>query len=102
MESPVGEVRAQLARVRVLLALDGVEARLDIETALDRAGELVRTTGARSYQPQILVERARLAGLVSDSTRQREWLAEACSLFREMGATGHAERTEKLLADASK
>jgi hypothetical protein len=88
----IGEIRAQLTRARVLIAIDGVEAHRYIESALGRAEALLRTTGARSYEPQILVERARLAGLLSNSTHHRAHLAEAHRLFSEMGATGYAER----------
>ena len=98
MESPVGEVDAQLASVRVWISLDGVQARNAIESALDRARFLVLTSGARSYEPLILIERARFAGLLGDSEARERWLREAHHLFREMGATGHAERTAELLA----
>jgi tetratricopeptide (TPR) repeat protein len=101
MQSLVGEIRAQLARARVSRALDGVAALRDIESALDRAEALVRRTGARSYEPQILVERARLASLLSDSTQHIRYLTEAHRLFSEMGATGHAERTANRLAEVS-
>ena len=47
----VAEVRALLARARVLLTLDGVSARAEVESILDRALALVRSTGARSYEP---------------------------------------------------
>ena len=101
MHSPVGEIAAQLARTRVLIGFDGAAAHGDIESALDRAEALVRTTGARSYEPQILVERARLAGLLSNPAGRQELLSEAQRLFSDMGATGHAERTAKLLAEGS-
>lgn len=52
----------------------------------------VQTTGARSYEPQIDVERARLAALRSDASGAQQRLHEAHRLFTEMGAMGHAER----------
>ncbi len=94
----VADVRALLAGVRVRLTLDGVDAREQIESTLDRALALVRSTGARSFEPQIHVERARLAGLLSDAVGREQWLREAHRLFTEMGATGHAERVALLLA----
>jgi hypothetical protein len=100
-DCPVGEVQAQLAGARVLLALDGTEARRHIESGLDRAEKVVGTTGACSYTPQILVARARFARLVSAAARQHELLVEAQSLFRELAAAGHAERTAVLLTEAS-
>ncbi len=95
MEAPVAEVRAHLARARVLLALDAAAARGEVEATLDRALALVQSTGARSYEPQIYVERARLAGILSDASGAQQWLREAHRLFTEMGATGHAERLAK-------
>ena len=93
----VAEVRALLARARVALTLDGVAARAEIESILERALALVHTTGARSFEPQIHVERARLAGLLSEAAGRQQWLREAHRLFTEMGATGHAERVGLLL-----
>jgi hypothetical protein len=98
MQMPIAEVRAHLARARVLLALDGAAARGEIEASLDRALALVCSTGARSYEPQIHVERARLLDILSDSVGRLQWLREAHHLFTEMGATGHAERLAKELA----
>jgi tetratricopeptide (TPR) repeat protein len=94
----VAEVRALLARVRVLLTLDGVAARAEVESILERALALVHSTGARSFEPQIHVERARLAGLLSDVPGRQQWLREALRLFTEMGATGHAERVARELS----
>ena len=56
---------------------------------------LVRSTGARSYEPQIQLERARLASLFSDEASHLQWLHEAHRLYTEMGATGHAERVAR-------
>ena len=76
-----------------------MEARAEIETLLDLA--LVRSTGARSYEPQICVERAQLAVLLSDPAGRQQWLREAHRLFTEMDATGHAERIAPLIAESS-
>jgi hypothetical protein len=92
MEMPLAEVHAQLALARVLRAVAGADASAGIEAALDRALALVQSTGARSYEPQIHVERARLAALRSDASGARQWLRDAHRLFTEMGARGHAER----------
>ena len=88
----VGEVHAQLALARVLRGAAGPDASAGITAALDRADALVRTTGARSYAPQILVERARLAALHGDTEAAQRRLHEAHRLFTDMGATGHARR----------
>ena len=95
----VGEIRALLARARLLLAGPGVADRDEIESTLNRARSLVASTGARAHEPQILVERARLSDLLSDGTDRDRWLNEAHRLFTEMGATGHAERVATRLAD---
>jgi hypothetical protein len=50
------------------------------------------STGAISYEPQILVERARLAELSGDSAGRTDLIREAHRLFTAMGATGRAER----------
>jgi tetratricopeptide (TPR) repeat protein len=92
MEMPLALVHAQLALARVLRAVAGADASAGIEAALDRALALVQSTGARSYEPQIHVERARLAALRSDASGARQWLRDAHRLFTEMGARGHAER----------
>jgi hypothetical protein len=95
-----GEVRARLARARVLLTLDGVDARGEVESMLERAQAIVSSTGARAYEPQIHVERARLAGLLSDDVGRQQWLREAHRLFTEMGATGRAERVALRLEES--
>jgi len=98
MQIPVAEVRAQLALARVRRAVEGADGSAAIAAALDHAQALVQSTGARSYEPQISVERARLAALRSDASGAQQWLREAHRLFNEMGATGHAERLAKELA----
>jgi hypothetical protein len=100
MDMRVAEVRAQLALARVLRAVEGADASTDIAAALDRALTLVQSTAARSYEPQISVERARLAALQSDASGAQQWLREAHRLFTEMGASGHAERLAKEIAPA--
>ncbi|MBI1816899.1 MAG: AAA family ATPase [Deltaproteobacteria bacterium] len=92
MQMRVAEVRAQLALARVRRAIDEAGASVAIAAALDHAQALVQSTGARSYEPQIYVERARLAALRADASEAQQWLREAHRLFTEMGATGYAER----------
>jgi adenylate cyclase len=96
-ETPIFELHAHLACARVLLALDGAAAKDAVEAALERALALMRSTGARSYEPQIYVERARLAGIVSDTATAQRWAREAHRLFTAMGATGHANRIASLI-----
>ncbi|MGH7288919.1 MAG: ATP-binding protein, partial [Myxococcota bacterium] len=92
------ELHAQLARARVLLALDGAGAAAEIEATLERASALVGATGARSYEPEILEVRARLASALSDAAMCERQLREAERLYADMGATGHAERLARELA----
>ncbi len=96
-ETLICELRAHLAVARVLLSLDGAPARREIESALDRAHAIARTTGARSYEPIIHEERANVARALGDEAAREHELAVAHRLFTEMGATGHAERVAKEL-----
>jgi len=81
-----------LALARVLLGSEGSRARTDVEAALSRALSLSAEMGARSEEPLVRVELAKLARLTGDeATRQRE-LREAHRLFGEIGAEGHAAR----------
>jgi adenylate cyclase len=77
-EMPVAEVRAQLALARVLRELGGVAERNKVEAGLDRASQLVHATEACSYEPQIHLERARLAALLSDSAAVERGLLPPC------------------------
>jgi ATP/maltotriose-dependent transcriptional regulator MalT len=94
-ETPIFELHAHLAYARVLLALDGAAAKDEVEAALERALALMHSTRARSYEPQIYVERARLAGILSDAATAQHWGRAAHRLFTAMGATGHAQRLAK-------
>ena len=91
-KTPIFELRAQLAVARVRLALDGDAAKGDIEAALERASAILEQTGARSYKPFIIEERARLASASGDSGTAKRLRGEAIGLWNEMGAAGHAER----------
>lgn len=93
-ENPVGEVAAQLALARVLLATGSADTLTVIQSALDRAKEIVQETGAHSYEPQILVERARLAKLLGDQNTFEKFNQDAQRIFIELGAAGHAERAQ--------
>jgi hypothetical protein len=86
------ECEAELVRARVLLQLDGLAARDEITSALDAAAALAEEMNARSFEPFICEERARLARLSGDPTAFQRALREARRLYTEMGATGHAQR----------
>ncbi len=53
--------------------------------------------GARSFEPFIHEQRARLKRAAGDEPGARRELREAHRLYTEMGATGHAERVEREL-----
>jgi hypothetical protein len=91
-ETPIFELRAQLAVARVLRALDRGAASGEIEAALERSTAILEKTGARSYEPFIHEERAGLAQVLGDGGRYERELREAYRRFAHMGATGHAER----------
>jgi hypothetical protein len=88
----VYELRAHLSRSRVLRALDGADARAEIEASLARAELLLEWSGARAFAPFIVEERARLAAVLGDQQAARALLRRARDLFSEVEATGHVDR----------
>jgi adenylate cyclase len=89
---PYFEALNQLARARVLRRARSADARDEIERSLDRALALVEETNGRSIEPQLLEERARLAGLLEDAGACERGLRDAHRLYTEIGAGGHAAR----------
>jgi hypothetical protein len=82
-----------------LLATDGgAQARAEIESALERAERLVAASGARVFAPRILELRGRLAAALGDAAASGRDLRRALDVYREIGATGHAERLAQELA----
>jgi tetratricopeptide (TPR) repeat protein len=94
---PVFLTPALTMHAQVLRKTQGAEAREEIEASLTEAEALVESTGIRSWQPFIHVERAELARLVGDETTHERELHEAHRLFTEMGAIGHAKRVAREL-----
>jgi tetratricopeptide (TPR) repeat protein len=92
------EVVANVVLARILLASEGLTAREEIETALERARELASSTGMCSIEPMIHVELAELAHQGGDDDERQRELREAHRLFTEIGATGYAERLAGELA----
>jgi hypothetical protein len=95
----VGHDRTQLVPIAlkaqeatVLLATDGELPRVEIEAALGRAEELVALVEGRSLSPRVLELRGRLAVALGDTPASERTLREALVLYRETGATGHAQR----------
>jgi tetratricopeptide (TPR) repeat protein len=91
------EFSALLTRIRALRETQGLEATRQIEAALAEAATWLEMSGAKSYEPFLLVERAELARLTGDEARRECALREAHRLFTEIGATGWAERVAKEL-----
>jgi class 3 adenylate cyclase/tetratricopeptide (TPR) repeat protein len=89
---------ACLAWTRVELAASEPAHPDRIESILRRALDLVAETGARRYEPLIRVETARLADRLGDQRRRDDELREARRLFTEIGATGHVERMQEVVA----
>jgi tetratricopeptide (TPR) repeat protein len=96
-QGKLAEVFAQLCVARVLLSTRGLVARGEIESALQTAAETVAGMGARGIEPDVLIERARLARLLGDEGRYRGELSEAHRHLTEMGATERAEQVAKEL-----
>jgi class 3 adenylate cyclase len=88
----VYELRAHLSRARVLRALDGPNARAEIEASLARAQLLLEWSGARAFAPFIVEERARLAAVLGDEGGAADLRRRARDLFAEVEAAGHVER----------
>jgi tetratricopeptide (TPR) repeat protein len=91
------EASAQLSLVQILLAVEGDVPRAEIEAALDHAEELVASVEGRSLSPRILELRGRLAAALGDTAASVQALRDALDLYREIGATGHAERLARAI-----
>jgi tetratricopeptide (TPR) repeat protein len=93
----VYDLCGHLSRSRVLRALDGADARGEIEASLARAQHLLEKSGARAFAPFIVEERARLFEVLGDAEGAVQALREAQRAFAEVEATGHVERLEREL-----
>jgi class 3 adenylate cyclase/tetratricopeptide (TPR) repeat protein len=89
---PVFVALSLIMHAQVLRKTRGTEACEAIESALNEAETLVESSGIRSWQPFIHVERAELATLAGDDETRSHQLREAHRLFTAMGATGHLDR----------
>ena len=98
-EHPISACDAHLTMAHVLAAVDGRSAEAAIEATLQEAERLIAETGARSYEPVLHEERARLAALRGDAAGRERELREASRLYAERGATGHVERLARLLQE---
>jgi tetratricopeptide (TPR) repeat protein len=90
--SLLSECHAQIALARVLLRTAGTSAQSTIQAALERAQEIVEESGARVYEPFVLLERAALARALREEEAANRARDAACELFAGMGATGYVGR----------
>ena len=92
------EAHAQLSLAQILLAAEGGAPKDEIETALNRAEELVEKTESGSLSPRIVELRGRLAAALGNPKAADRLLGQALDLYRAIGATGHAARLTRALA----
>jgi ATP/maltotriose-dependent transcriptional regulator MalT len=82
---------------RVLMVTEGSEAKAEVEAALIHALALTKQMEARSEEPLVRLELGELARLSGDGAARERELREACRLFGEIGAEGHAARLTREL-----
>jgi adenylate cyclase len=90
-ETRILELNTQLTLARALLRAHGSDAADAIQKAISSALELVEETGARAYRPVVHRILAEVAQVIGDEATRRLQLEKAHRLYREMGATGHAQ-----------
>ncbi len=93
-----GEGVARLALARVLLATGDPGLHDELEQTVERGRALCEQTGMRVHLAPLLEVRAALAERRGDPQEARRQLREAHRLYTEMGATGHAKRLARELA----
>jgi hypothetical protein len=86
------EARAGLTVARVMLAVDPVSRREAIQDVLKTALAAAVTSRARSLEPLIHIEYARLAACCADEPARAAEVREACRLLEEMGLPTQATR----------
>jgi hypothetical protein len=94
------ELQARIALAEVLLHRKLKEEHSQIAAALERAEELIKTTGGNVMKPIIIMCQAEFARLKGDDDSHRQMLQKAHSLFTTTGADGHAERLKATLNDS--
>jgi len=95
---PMDIVYAQRMLARALLAREGAAAAIAIRAALSEAERLIDETGATSLAPLVLLERAELARLESNTGARELTLREAKRLFADLGAPLRIAQVDALLA----
>ena len=89
------EIRGHLALTHTLLRRADSSTLDRAEQSLDQAAELVSTSAAHVYQPEIGKLRAQVSLQRGDKPAARREIEEARRLYQEMGATTQAERLMK-------
>lgn len=90
---------ARHARALCLLLARAASVRGEIEAEIERASKSAERTQRRDVAARLLELRAELANQRGNNAERRRWLGEAERSYREMGATGHAERLARDLAE---
>jgi tetratricopeptide (TPR) repeat protein len=91
------EALAHIVLAGALLLTEGAVPRAEIESALERADDLVESIAAGSLSPRILEMRGRIARALGDKAASDRALHEALDLYRGIGAEGHADRLAREL-----
>jgi len=87
---------------RALLGAEGAKAAEAVQAAISEAVFLVERSGARAYEPEIHRALGELAQFDGDEATRLRHLRQAQRLYREMAATGHAERIDRELSAGSR
>ncbi len=93
----LAECIAHIARSRIMLRAFTPATHAAINTALGQALALVEETGARSNEPFVRVELARLAAMAGDEAARQRELRAAYEQFTAMGAGPRAARLAREL-----
>ena len=91
----VGQLAAELTLARIQL---GAAEPEDAAAWLERAQRTLEKTGSVGRRAELLELRGELAQQRKDVTARDQALSEALRLYREMGATGNAERLAREIA----
>ncbi len=86
------EVLAQIALADTLLLTEGEVPRAELESALERADDLIEAIAAGSLTPRLVEMRGRVANALGDKPASVRAMQEALDLYRAIGAEGHAAR----------
>ncbi len=83
---------------RALLGTEGAKAGEAVQAAISEAVLLLDKSGARAFEPDIHRVLSELAQVDGDHATRVRHLRQAQRLYRDMAATGHAERIDRELS----